>query len=101
MSNQNTTEKDITNQINNINAINSNPNPNSYLDLIINPQITQQVTKFNAVNGFNFSNISILIMLLSITELRTFTKNIFYEFSSFIKNNHKPFFAGIYNNFNN
>jgi len=99
------TNKEITNQINNVTSINQNPNQNSnatnYFNLILGAQIAQQLTKFNASDGFNFSNVSVLVMLLSITELQTLAKSVFCEISSTVKIHYKPVFMSIYNGFNN
>jgi ATP-dependent 26S proteasome regulatory subunit len=93
--------KEISNQNNNnINTVSTKTNPNHYFDLIIGAAISTHLSKFNAENGFNTTNIFILIAMLSITEMQNIVKIGCSELYGFIKGNYKPVFTGIYNSFN-
>jgi hypothetical protein len=81
---------------NNINSNNTNTNPNYYVDLIITTGIAQQLRFFNANNGFSIKNVSVIILLLSINEIKNLLKYSCVGIKDIFMNNYKPFFSSIY-----
>ena len=96
----NTNNKEINKINNNISNNDIKTNPNYYFDQIIGASIATHLSKFDAKNGFNVTNIFILIAMLSITEMQNIVKICSSELYGLIKSNYKPVFSGIYNCFN-
>ncbi len=83
------------NQVN-INEITANANTDHYMNMMINSHIASQISKFNAANGFNYKNITTLILLLSIGELKNLVKYFTSNTSTFVIENYKTFFTSVY-----
>ncbi len=84
-----------TNQIN-VNEVTPNTNSEYYLNMMIGSQIASQIAKFNAKDGFNYINITTLILLLSIGELKNLVKFISTNTSTYVVNNYKTFFTSLW-----
>ncbi len=84
-----------TNQIN-VGEIIPNTNSEYYLNLMINSQIADQIKKFNAKGGFNYINISTLLLLCSIGELKNLVKFVSSNTSTYVVANYKTFFSSIW-----
>lgn len=89
------------NQVNQNNLINVDTNSDYYLNMMISSQIANQISKFSAKDGFNYKNILVFGMLLSINELKNLSKYVAKESSSYIVNNYQSFFTYFYNIFGN
>ncbi len=83
------------NQVN-INEITANANTDHYMNMMINSHIASQISKFNAANGFNYKNITTLILLLSIGELKNLVKYFTSNTSTFVIENYKTFFSSVW-----
>ena len=84
-----------TNQIN-VNEVTPNTNSEYYLNMMIGSQIANQISKFNAKDGFNYINITTLILLLSIGELKNLVKFISSNTSTYVIDNYKTFFSSLW-----
>jgi hypothetical protein len=84
-----------TNQIN-VNEVTPNTNSEYYLNMMIGSQIANQISKFNAKDGFNYINITTLILLLSIGELKNLVKFISSNTSTYVVANYKTFFSSLW-----
>ncbi len=91
------TESVINNSVVTNVPINQTNPSGHYLDLILHSQIANQLSNFNAKHGFNFTNISILLFMLSIGEIRSGMGEFYKGIKWGIKEYYKPFFGGIYN----
>lgn len=79
--------------------MNQSTSSSHYFDMIIHSQIASQLVNFNATHGFNMRNVSILLFMLSISELRSGIGEVYKGIKWGIKEYYKPFFGGIYNGF--
>jgi len=69
-----------------------NSNPYNYMDVIIGTQIVGMLTKISSKGGFTVVNLGILIVTISLWEIKSCIKDSF----SFLKENYKTIFSGIY-----
>ncbi len=77
--------------------INQTNSSSHYLDLILHSQIASQLSNFNAKHGFNLTNVSILLFMLSIGEIRSGLGELYKGVKWGIKEYYRPFFGGVYN----
>jgi hypothetical protein len=66
-------------------------NPYHYIDMLIGAQVAQQLAKFNT--AFTMTNVAVLIMMLSVWEIKSGLSTIIRDTFGFVKENYRPFFS--------